>query len=92
MRGLSEGDEGVVCGGQCDVEVVGLVLLHPSVAGEVGPSFTRLLGRSRYTFTWLCCVATVHWLQTDVLLVLISSCSLVVHAGWLCMLCRSGLD
>ncbi len=50
MQGLSEGDEGVVCGGECDVEVVGLVLLHPSVAGEVGPSFTRLLGRSRYTF------------------------------------------
>ena len=28
-------------------QVVGLMLLHPSVAGEVGPSFTRLLGRSR---------------------------------------------
>lgn len=51
MQGLSEGDGGVVCGGECDVEVVGLVLLHPSVAGEVGPSFTRLLGCSRYTFT-----------------------------------------
>ncbi|DBA73057.1 TPA: hypothetical protein ACH3X2_009998 [Trebouxia sp. C0005] len=47
MQGLSEGDEGVVCGAKCDVEVVGLVLLHPSMAGEVGPSFTRLLGRSR---------------------------------------------
>ncbi len=47
MQGLSEGSEGVVCGAECDVEVVGLVLLHPSVAGEVGPSFTRLLGRSR---------------------------------------------
>ncbi|KAL3157447.1 hypothetical protein ABBQ32_011918 [Trebouxia sp. C0010 RCD-2024] len=33
--------------GQCQVEVVALALLHPSVAGEVGPSFTRLLGRSR---------------------------------------------
>lgn len=32
---------------ECQVEVVGLALLHPSVAGEVGPSFTRLLGRSR---------------------------------------------
>ena len=32
---------------QCQVEVVALALLHPSVAGEVGPSFTRLLGRSR---------------------------------------------
>ena len=29
------------------VHVVGLALLHPSMAGEVGPSFTRLLGRSR---------------------------------------------
>lgn len=29
------------------VHVVGLALLHPSLAGEVGPSFTRLLGRSR---------------------------------------------
>ncbi|DBB10108.1 TPA: hypothetical protein ACH3X3_001692 [Trebouxia sp. C0006] len=47
MQGLSEGSEGVVCGAECDVEVVGLVLLHPSVAGEVGPSFTRLLSRSR---------------------------------------------
>ena len=32
---------------QCQVEVIALALLHPSVAGEVGPSFTRLLGRSR---------------------------------------------
>ena len=31
----------------CQVEVIALALLHPSVAGEVGPSFTRLLGRSR---------------------------------------------
>lgn len=30
-----------------DVQVVGLALLHPTMAGEVGPSFTRLLGRSR---------------------------------------------
>lgn len=34
------------CGGE-KVQVVGLALLHPTVAGEVGPSFTRLLGRSR---------------------------------------------
>lgn len=46
-QGLSGGGEAVVCGAECDVEVIGLVLLHPSVAGEVGPSFTRLLGRSR---------------------------------------------
>ena len=32
---------------ECQVEVVALALLHPSVAGEVGPSFTKLLGRSR---------------------------------------------
>lgn len=30
-----------------DVQVVGLALLHPTMAGEVGPSFTRLLGHSR---------------------------------------------
>lgn len=32
---------------ECQVKVIALALLHPSVAGEVGPSFTRLLGRSR---------------------------------------------
>lgn len=91
MQDLSEGDDGVACGADCDVEVVGLLLLHPSVAGQVGPSFTRLLGRTRYTFSW---AATVYWAQTapsDVLvLVLISSGSIAVHAGWPCILCRCG--
>lgn len=30
-----------------EVHVIGLALLHPTMEGEVGPSFTRLLGRSR---------------------------------------------
>ena len=44
---LCGAEQGVQVGAECRVEVIGLVLLHPSVAGEVGPSFTRLLGRSR---------------------------------------------
>lgn len=43
--GIQEGSS--MSAAQCQVEVVALALLHPSVAGEVGPSFTRLLGRSR---------------------------------------------
>lgn len=43
--GVQEGSR--VSSAHCQVEVVALALLHPSVAGEVGPSFTRLLGRSR---------------------------------------------
>ena len=29
------------------LEPLGLALLHPSLAGEIGPSFTRILGKSR---------------------------------------------
>ena len=43
--GVQEGSN--LSSAQCQVEVVALALLHPSIAGEVGPSFTRLLGRSR---------------------------------------------
>lgn len=46
-QGLTEAGQGVLSGAECEVEVIGLMLLHPSVAGEVGPSFTRLMGRSR---------------------------------------------
>ena len=31
------------------LEPMGIVLLHPSLGGEAGPSFTRILGKSRYS-------------------------------------------
>ena len=46
-EGASPREGASLSSAQYQVEVVALALLHPSVAGEVGPSFTRLLGRSR---------------------------------------------
>ena len=41
--GLEAGSEGGPA-----LEPLGLVLLHPNLTGEAGPSFTRILGKSRH--------------------------------------------
>ncbi|KAK9811616.1 hypothetical protein WJX72_007022 [[Myrmecia] bisecta] len=49
-RGQGEGQGAVGGSAECEreyPEVLGMALLHPSLSGEVGPSFTRLLGKSR---------------------------------------------
>ena len=42
---MQELGAGLECG--VALEPLGLALLHPNLAGEAGPSFTRILGKSR---------------------------------------------
>ena len=58
--GLEAGWEAGSEGGPA-LEPLGLALLHPNLAGEAGPSFTRILGKSRQALLLITLFSLSTW-------------------------------